>query len=262
MNTFRALVVDDEPLAREIVVDLLGRDTDIAGVTETGDSRRVRAILSAERPDILFLDIEMPGLTGIQIASALNDELPAIVFVTAFSQYALDAFGVEATDYLLKPFSDERFFQALDRAKRRVRERRGQRLTGMASSDLHGAESPTPIVPKPQGFLKRLAIGHGAQTVWIDVSDVVWIEAEDYYVLVHAKQGRHLLRTSMSSLEERLDPRMFVRSHRAAIVNAREVMHVEPGATALLLSDGTRVAVSRSRRPCVEQLVVPLHRSN
>jgi two-component system LytT family response regulator len=124
MSRFRVLVVDDEPLAREVVVDLLRRDTEIAGVTETGDPRGVPEILCAEHPDILFLDIEMPGLTGIQIASAVSDDWPAIVFVTAFSQYALKAFDAQAIDYLLKPFSDQRFFQALDRAKRRVRERR------------------------------------------------------------------------------------------------------------------------------------------
>ena len=136
-------------------------------------------------------------------------------------------------------------------------------MTGIApGADLHRAESSTGIIPTPPDFLKRLAVGHGAQTVWIDVSDVVWIEAEDYCVLVHTKQGRHLLRTSMASLEERLDPRVFVRSHRAAIVNTREVMHMEPDATALLLSDGTRVAVSRSRRPGVERLVATPHRTN
>jgi two-component system LytT family response regulator len=251
MNTFRVLVVDDEPLAREVVVDLLRRDADIAGVTETGDPRGVGAMLSTERPDILFLDIEMPGLTGIQIASGLSDDSPAVVFVTAFSEYALDAFGVAATDYLLKPFSDERFFQALDRAKRRVRERRGERVSDSAA-----------VVRKQRDFLTRLAIGHGAQTLWIDASEVVWIEAEDYCVLVHTKQGRHLLRTSMASLEERLDPRVFVRSHRAAIVNVREVMRVEPDATALVMSDGTRVAVSRSRRPFVDRLVTTFNRTN
>ena len=262
MNAFRVLVVDDEPLAREVVVDLLRRDSDIAGVTETGDPRGVGAILSTERPDILFLDIEMPGLTGIQIASGFGDDSPAVVFVTAFSEYALEAFGVEATDYLLKPFSDERFFQALDRAKRRLRERRGETPTGTAfgASHVPGANS-TVLAPRQRDRLRRLAIGHGAQTVWVDVSDVVWIEAEDYCVLVHTKLGRHLLRTSMASLEERLDPRVFVRSHRAAIVNLREVMRVEPDATALVMSDGTRVAVSRSRRPLVGRLVTAPNRT-
>jgi two-component system, LytTR family, response regulator len=240
MNTFRALVVDDEPLAREVVVDLLRRDAEIVGVTETGDPGGVSTIVSAEQPDLIFLDIEMPGLTGIQLAASITGELPVIVFVTAFSHYALDAFGVEATDYLLKPFSDERFYQALDRAKRRVRERRA---------------GPVEQPAKTKEFVKKLAIGYGAQTQWIDVADVLWIEAEDYCVLVHTRHGRHLLRASMSSLEERLDPRWFVRSHRAAIVNMREVTHLESDGAALQLSDGTHIAISRSRRPAVERII-------
>jgi two-component system LytT family response regulator len=255
MSRFRVLVVDDEPLAREVVVDLLRRDTEVAGVTETGDPRGVPAILCSEHPDILFLDIEMPGLTGIHIASAVNDDRPAIVFVTAFSQYALEAFDAQAIDYLLKPFSDQRFFQALDRAKRRVRERRAgtkdlaSRLPPPANAPMLGAGAT------PNDYVTRLAIGHGDHTLWIDASDIVWIEAEDYYVRLHTKQGRHLLRTSMASLEERLDPRVFVRSHRAAIVNVGEVSRIDSEGAGLVLSDGTQVAISRSRRPVVERVI-------
>lgn len=252
--SFRVLVVDDEPLAREVVVDLLRRDADITGVTETGDPRPVPSIVASERPDIIFLDIEMPGLTGIQIASRIASSarssqeehpppLPVIVFVTAFSQYAVDAFEVQATDYLLKPFTDERFFNTLDRAKRRVKERRAGAVGEPAAA--------APAESKP--FLRRLTMGHGAQAVSIALSDILWIEAEDYYVLVHTQQGRHLLRASMASLEERLDPRVFVRTHRAAIVNLREVLRVEGEPPVLVLSSGARVPVSRSRRPVVEQ---------
>jgi two-component system LytT family response regulator len=255
VSHFRVLVVDDEPLAREVVVDLLRRDTEVAGVTETGDPRGVPAILCSEHPDILFLDIEMPGLTGIQIASAVRDDLPAIVFVTAFSQYALEAFDAQAIDYLLKPFSDQRFFQALDRAKRRVRERRAG-TKDLASSLAQPGNAPVlGAGEKPNDYLTRLAIGHGDHTFWINVSDLVWIEAEDYYVRLHTKHGRHLLRTSMSSLEERLDPLVFVRSHRAAIVNVGEVSRIDSEGAGLVLSDGTQVAISRSRRPVVERVI-------
>jgi two-component system LytT family response regulator len=249
--SFRVLVVDDEPLAREVVVNLLRRDNEITGVTETGDPRPVPGIVATERPDILFLDIEMPGLSGIQLASrvisdARSDERavePVIVFVTAYSRYAVDAFEVQATDYLLKPFTDERFFHTLDRAKRRVRERRAG-----------GVTQPAATLPASD-YLQRLTMGCGPQAVSIGLSEVLWIEAEDYYVLVHTTQGRHLMRASMASLEERLDPRLFLRAHRGAIVNLRAVTGLEGEPPSLVLSSGARVPVSRSRRPIVEQAV-------
>lgn len=256
MRTFRALVVDDEPLAREVVVDLLRRDSEIAGVTETGDPRRVPAILASEQPDIAFLDIEMPGLTGLQLASAVTNQL-AIVFVTAFGEYALDAFDVEATDYLLKPFSDERFFQALDRAKRRVMDRRG---APASASDAPNEGDDARSGLRSADRLTRFVIGHGDEALSIAVDDVLWIEAEDYYVRLHTRQGRHLLRLSMASLEERLDPRRFVRSHRAAIVNVREVRRIDPEGAMLELSEGTHVPISRSRRPIVERVIGSLDR--
>jgi two-component system, LytTR family, response regulator len=255
MRAFRALVVDDEPLAREVVVDLLRRDTEIADVTETGDPRRVAGILSSDRPDIVFLDIEMPGLTGMQIASSVGDNAPAIVFVTAFGEYALEAVDVQATDYLLKPFSDARFFQALDRAKRRVIDRRESKPAFYSDESNRQPVGLSGFCPTTTAT--RLAIGHGDEALSIDVADVLWIEADDYYVRLHTKQGRHLLRTSMSSLEERLDPRRFVRTHRAAIVNVREIQHLHADATTLVLSDGMNVAVSRSRRPIVERILRP-----
>ena len=124
MTTFRVLVVDDEPLAREAAVTLLRRDPEIGGVEECADGLSARDSIARTRPDIVFLDIEMPGLSGVQLAEDLQSEPPVIVFTTAFSQYAVGAFEVAATDYVLKPFSDERFLEALGRAKRRVREKR------------------------------------------------------------------------------------------------------------------------------------------
>jgi two-component system LytT family response regulator len=257
MNTFGVLVVDDEPLAREVLVNLLRRDGEVSRVTETGDPRPVPALVANEHPDILFLDIEMPGLDGLQIASAVTSDLPVVVFVTAFDRYAVDAFEVDAIDYLLKPFSDRRFFQALDRAKQRVRERRMAGSSATAATQIEpgsGATSDQAFEP-PQAYLRQIEIGHGADATAVSVADIHWIQAEDYYVLIHSKRGRHLFRASMSSLEERLDPRVFLRAHRAALVNVRAVMSIEPDRTALTLSDGTRVPVSRSRRSQVERLL-------
>jgi len=191
------------------------------------------------------------------------------VFITAFSHYATQAFDVSATDYVLKPFSDERFKEALERAKRRVRERRlGELATQVASlsaelrpldfaRDRHDDhESNTSA--DAQGYLQRFAFKDGERSVVVKASEIIWIEAEDYYVLVHTKHGRHLVRASLASLEQRLDPRQFVRVHRTAIVNVEEVRAVQDsGRLVLTLSNGADVAVSRSRRSHVEPIVRP-----
>jgi two-component system LytT family response regulator len=195
----------------------------------------------------------------LQLAGELPDEGPIIVFITAFSTYATQAFEVSATDYVLKPFSDERFNEALDRAKRRVRERRlGELATQVAkvSAELQHDETARPA--GTQEYHQRFAFKDGDRSVVVKAAEIVWIEAEDYYVLVHSKQGRHLVRTSLASLEQRLDPQRFLRVHRTAIVNVDEVRSVkDSGGLVLTLSDGAMVPVSRSRRAHVEPLVRP-----
>jgi two-component system, LytTR family, response regulator len=264
MTRFRALVADDEPLARDIVVGLLRADPDFESVVECGDAASARENIARLRPDIAFLDVEMPGASGIHVAGGLDSRGPVVVFITAFSSYATQAFDVSAVDYVLKPFSDRRFAEAVERAKRRVRERRlGELATQVAnlSAELRPGEvgaadtDPAPAVP---GYLQRLAFKDGDRSVVIKATDVLWIEAEDYYVLVHAKQGRHIVRASLASLEQRLDPNRFKRVHRTAIVNVEEVrtMH-DRGGLHLTLSDGSEVAVSRSRRAQIEQFFRP-----
>jgi two-component system LytT family response regulator len=183
-----------------------------------------------------------------------------VVFVTAFSQYAPAAFGVQAVDYVLKPFSDERFAEALDRAKKRVRERRlGELASQLASVS---AELRPHSDDSQAEFLTRLTFKEGERSIVLTSAEVIWIEAEDYYVLVHSKRGRHMVRVPLASLEERLDPNMFLRVHRAAIVNAHEVREIrDDGRLILRLSDGAEVTVSRSRRRHVEPVLIPRLRS-
>lgn len=259
MTRFRVLVADDEPLARGIVAHLLKTDPEIELVLECGDAVSAREGLARLNPDIAFLDIEMPGATGLALADDLADAGPIVVFITAFSTYATQAFDVSATDYVLKPFSDERFREALDRAKRRVRERRlGELATQVASlsAELHREESVKPDEgPK---YLQRFTFKDGERSVVLKATEIVWIEAEDYYVLVHSKQGRHLVRTSLASLEQRLDPHRFLRVHRTAIVNVEEVRSLhDAGRLTLTLSNGSAVVVSRSRRAQVESILSP-----
>jgi two-component system LytT family response regulator len=255
VTRFTVLVAEDEPLARAMLLNLLKQDADIETLIDCADADETRAALGRHAVDIAFLDVEMPGATGVEIASGLAAGGPAIVFVTAYSQYALPAFDVAAVDYVLKPFSDERLAAALTRAKGRVRERRlGDLASQIASvsAELKGAEATA------GGHLTRLPYRDGDRSLFINASDIVMIEAEDYYVRVHAKSGRRLLRVTLSHLEQRLDPKVFLRVHRTAIVNIGEVVELrDEERLVLLLSSGARVPVSRSRRREVEPILRP-----
>jgi two-component system LytT family response regulator len=256
MTGFRVLVVDDEPLARAMAGVIVKADPDVASVVECGDARLVPDLLAEHRPHILLLDVEMPEVSGIRLAELVDDAGPAIVFVTAFSQYATRAFEVSAIDYVLKPYSDERLREAIERAKRRVRERRLGELAHELPS-LSGDLLDRPAGPAPgRTFLQRLAFKVGNRSVMLKASEILWIEAEDYYVLIHTSRGRHLVRVSMASLEAALDPKVFVRAHRAAIVNLEAVQELATrDGSCLRLVDGSRVPVSRSRRRQVEAAI-------
>ena len=256
MIRFRALVADDEPLARRMVAELLRRDPEIEHVVECASAADAAKALARERVDIAFLDIEMPGSSGLELAQALAPPAPAVVFVTAFGRYATEAFDVLAVDYVLKPFSDERFAIAVGRAKTRVRERR---LAELATQLATVSEELKPAAASERpAYLTRLSFRQDDHAVIVNVSDVIWIEAEDYYVLVHTRHGRHMVRAPLASFEQRLDPQRFVRVHRAAIVNIHDVREVhDAGGLLLVLSDGSQVPVSRSRRRHVEPLALP-----
>jgi two-component system LytT family response regulator len=258
MTGFRVLVVDDEPLARAMAGAIVSTDPDVASVVECGDARLVPDLLAEHRPHILLLDIEMPEVSGIRLAELVDDAGPAIVFVTAFSQYATRAFEVSAIDYVLKPYSDERLREAVERAKRRIRERRlgelAQELTER-SDDLRERAASVDAAPR-KTYLQRLAFKVGDRSVVLPAHEILWIEAEDYYVLIHTARGRHLVRVSMASLEAELDPKHFVRVHRAAIVNLGAVRELATrDGKCLHLVDGSRVPVSRSRRRQVEAAI-------
>jgi two-component system LytT family response regulator len=256
MTRFRVLVAEDEPLALAMVMELVKRDPEIETVIECGEAEAAEQALARQRIDIALLDIEMPGVSGLELASRAGAEGPVVVFVTAFSRYAPGAFDVEAADYVLKPFTDERFAAALERAKRRVRERRlgelANQLATVSAELRHGDEAPAST------YLTRLSFRDGEASIVLNVTEIVWIEAEDYYVMVHSARGRHLLRATLASLQERLDPRTFLRVHRTAIVNLDHVRSVtDEGQLILVLSNDARVPVSRSRRRELEPTLRP-----
>lgn len=269
MSRFKTLIVDDEPLARETVRDLLARDPEIEVVGECGDGASALESIRALRPDVVFLDVEMPECGGLQVAGALApEEMPAIVFATAYSRHAVSAFEVEALDYVVKPFTDERFFAALERAKRRVREQKLGELAGrMASLGAElgqggVAETPEPREAEetPEPFLTRIRVSAAGRTLILKAREVAWIESDDYYARIHSDRGAHLVRTSLATFERRLDPGLFLRIHRGAIVNldrVTEIEHLFKGALRVVLEDGTRLPVSRSRRRQVESTLAP-----
>jgi two-component system, LytTR family, response regulator len=241
----RALVVDDEPLARQTLRSLLEREEDVEVVGECGDGPAAVEALRTGKPDLLFLDIQMPELDGFGVLREVRDlQVPAVVFVTAFGQHAVQAFDEEATDYLVKPFDDERFSRALDRARSRVRSARAQAGNGAG----------------PGRWLQRFAVECAGRIALVPVETVRWIEAQDYYVLIHAER-EHLLRESLRNLETQLDPTRFARVHRSAIVNVGSVKQLRRrshGEYFLLLDDGTELKLSRTHR---DQLQLLLGRS-
>lgn len=231
MTTERLTVVvaDDEPLARATLRRLLAGDPELTLVAECAHGREAVDAVRAHTPDLLLLDVQMPGLDGFGVLSELQPaELPAVVFVTSHDRYALQAFEVEAVDYLLKPFDDQRFEKALERAKARLREG-------------GGAQRET---------LRQLAVRHQGRIDLVDLQGLRWVEAADQYVRLHCDDGVHLLRQSMAHLEESLDARRFLRIHRSAIVSVDRLRALEStgrGTGVVRLDDGSELPVSRKR---------------
>jgi two-component system LytT family response regulator len=261
----RTLIVDDEPLARRTIRNLLADDPEVEIIGECAGGAEAVESIRRRPPDLLFLDIQMPGMDGFDVLSAVElERISAVIFVTAYDAYALKAFEVHALDYLLKPFTDERFREALARAKSHVelREARGLAeslrafLSGRVTSEEETAAAPA---PKKGGYLTRFMVKVGGRVIFINPSDVDWIEADNYYVKLHVGGRAHLLRLSMKELEERLDPKTFWRTHRSAIINLDRVkeLHQHPsGEYVVVLRDGTELKLSRARRERLQELLM------
>lgn len=225
----RALVVDDEPLARSNLTVLLRLDPEIERVSECGSGTEALAEIRSSKPDLVFLDVQMPECDGFDVLEMLGrNSPPAVVFVTAYDQYALRAFEAGALDYLLKPFDNARFDRALGRAKERI---------------AHGGNPPSTV--------EWLAVKSVGQVAFLRISEIDWIEAADYYSCLHLGAKTHLLRRSMSELEQELDQTIFCRIHRSTIVKLDRVRGLklnENGEYDVLLDNGTRLRLSRRYR--------------
>ena len=238
----RALIVDDEPLSRRAIRQLLDRHPDVSVVGECGDGITARAAMSDLRPDVVFLDVRMPELSGLDLARDGNArDMPLIVFVTAYDEFALPAFETDAVDYVTKPVAEERFDAALDRVRRRL---------ALVRSATQRADDP----PRITRFVAR---SRGRDIV-IPLDNVDYIEADDVYAAVHANGKRHLVRVSLDSLERALDPAEFLRIHRSVIVRVdsiRALRRTADGGREAVLASGIVLPVSRRRKSALDELM-------
>ena len=269
--TIRTLIVDDEPLARRGLELRLQGATDIAIVRQCANGREAIAAIAEEDPDLMFLDIQMPGLSGLEVVAQVPQEsMPMVVFVTAFDRYAINAFEAHALDYLLKPVDDTRLAVALDRVRAQWQQQQAiaQREQLMALlADVQGNGELSPETASAAGvasaadarrYAKMLPIRSGRETISLDVTTINWIDAAGDYMCLHADGQTHVLRATMKELEEMLDPRVFQRVHRSTIVNLARVRSLRPhlnGECFLKLQSGQEVKLSRSFRDKVEMLL-------
>lgn len=239
----RALIVDDEPLARRRLRTLLRAEPDVEVAGECGDGRRAVAAILEKKPDLVFLDVQMPVVDGFGVVETVGAaRMPVVVFVTAYDTYALKAFEVHALDYLLKPFDRERFRKTLDRVRAQISgQRNGQperHLLALLKELKNGAKPP-----------ERLVVRTAGRIFFLPIAEIDWIEAAGNYVRLHAGKETHLVRETMLTIERRLDPQRFLRIHRSTIVNLERVRELQPafrGDYAVLLRDGARLTLSRN----------------
>jgi two-component system, LytTR family, response regulator len=245
MKKIKVLVADDEPLARERLAGLLSQEADIEVVGQARDGEEAVTAIHDDSPDLVFLDVQMPQMSGFDVIEAVgSDRMPLVIFVTAYDQHALKAFQVRALDYLLKPFDRERFKDALGRARKQLERDEngdlGRRLLALVK-DLR----------RDQPKSDRLVVKSGGRLFFLRTDEIDWVEAAGNYVRLHVGPGSHLLRETMNAIEGRLDPEKFFRIHRSRIVNMERIQELQPwlnGEYAVLLRTGTRLTLSRGYR--------------
>jgi two-component system LytT family response regulator len=246
VNTIRTLIVDDEPLARERIKRFLAAEPDLELIGECAEGREAVAAIQTLKPDLVFLDIQIPELDGFGVLKAITiAQMPAVIFVTAYDRYALQAFDVNALDYLLKPYNRERFHKAVERARAQLSNGSKGELNERLLSLLENFKT------EPQRHLERLMIKSSGRVFFLRAEELDWIEAEGNYLRVHVGRESHLIRETMNRLASKLDPDKFLRIHRSTLVNIERIKELQPlfsGDYVVILRDGKQLTLSRSYR--------------
>jgi len=250
----RTIIVDDEELGRKRLSALLKPEADIEIVAECADAASAIEAIAREKPDLLLLDIQMPGQDGFSVIEAMEEEhRPVVIFVTAYDQYALRAFEAQALDYLLKPFHRTRFQKVMQRARLQIARRQRDEVDGRLASLIKQVRSSG-------AYLGRIVIRSAGRVLFLHVDDVEWFEACANYVQLHIGKECHLMRGTMSTLEKQLDPEKFVRIHRSTIVRIDRIKELRSsfdGDYVVILRDGTRLSLSRGYRQRFDEVVEP-----
>jgi two-component system LytT family response regulator len=251
-SKIKALIVDDEVLARKFIRRLLKDDHEVEIVGECGNGRDAVTTIRKQSPDLVFLDIQMPELDGFSVLEAVGlDQLPEIVFTTAYEHYAIRAFELHALDYLLKPFDQARFRDAIKHAKERIHQRQLEDGRVQIGALLES-------VKKQPEYLDRLIIKADGRITFLKTREIDWIEADDKYVQLHTGKTARMVRQTLSAMESQLDPKRFLRIHRSAIVNVERVKELQPlfgGEHAVLLEDGMKLTLSRKYKAKLFELL-------
>lgn len=267
MTPLRTLIVDDEQLARRGLALRLKEFPEVQVVGECSDGQQALQAIAEHEPELVFLDIQMPGMNGFDVIARLQgDTLPMIVFVTAYDAYAVEAFKVHAVDYVLKPVEEDRLQEAISRAleyreqrkSAQAKERLVELVMGMTGASARSVESMASGDDRPRQWPEKISIRDGNDIHLVRVDDIRWIDAAGDYMCLHTPTGTHIMRSTMKQLEAMLDPERFVRVHRSTIVNAREVVGantLESGDMLLHLEGGARVKVSRGLRERARELL-------
>lgn len=244
------VIVDDEPLARERIRTLLDKEPGFWVQSECASGVEALAAFERKRPDLLFLDIQMPEMTGFELLERLQPPLPAVIFVTAFDQHALKAFEVHALDYLLKPFKQSRFRETLLRARDAIGRRQDQGISSRILEMLAERKTSSP-------YLTRIPVKVNERTLFLKVEQIDWIEAAGNYLVVHLGKESHVIRETLTSMESKLDPAHFLRISRAALINLARVKELQPlfnGEHAVVLEGGKTLTMTRSLREVEDRL--------
>ena len=248
----RVVIADDEVLARKFIRRMLKQDPEVEIVAECGNGAETVAMIRKEKPDLVFLDVQMPEMNGFAVLDAVKlDHLPEIIFTTAYESYAIRAFELHALDYLLKPFDQVRFKAALKYAKERFHSHHEEEKRLQIGTLLESIRAQ-------QQYLDRVIIRTDGRITFLQTREIDWLEADDKYVHLHTGKGTRMVRQTLSAMEEQLDPRKFVRVHRSAMVNTDRIKELQPlfnGEHSLILEDGTRLTLSRKYKDKLFELL-------